>query len=321
MKEPFFSIIVPVYNVEKYLKECIDSVLSQSIDDYELILVNDGSTDKSRDICEEYAKEHENIKIITKDNGGLSSARNVGIRKAVGEYLLFLDSDDFWSSYECLSALKGSVKTYPDFVMFKAEKYFGNKSVDSYGDYDLNLINTNTSDGIFLYMVKNNKQLACAWNKMIRRDYLLDHNIFFVEGITGEDIDWVIRLFQNAKSICAINDILYMYRQNRSGSITNTISPATVRNLYNTIKNVAGEYKKKNSEFDNAVKSFMAFEYSILLYTYPLCRSAITEAEIREYEWLLDYAIDKKSIAIRTIYKLFGFNISMRIFDVIRKIR
>ena len=98
IKEPKFSIIIPVYNVENYLSECLDSVIKQTIMDLEIICVNDGTKDHSREILEEYQKQDARIQIIDKVNGGLSSARNAGLAAATGEYILFLDSDDYLNS-------------------------------------------------------------------------------------------------------------------------------------------------------------------------------------------------------------------------------
>ena len=93
---PLFSIIVPVYKAEKYISECVDSVLAQTFEDFELILADDGSPDRCHEICDEYAKKDSRIKVIHKNNGGASSARNSGIDAACGEYIIFLDSDDYW---------------------------------------------------------------------------------------------------------------------------------------------------------------------------------------------------------------------------------
>jgi glycosyltransferase involved in cell wall biosynthesis len=105
-----FSIIIPVYKVEKYLDECVQSVLSQSFTDYECILVDDGSPDNCPQICDEYAKKYEQIKIIHKENGGLSDARNVGILQASGEYIVFLDSDDYLADNNTLQNLSVIIK-------------------------------------------------------------------------------------------------------------------------------------------------------------------------------------------------------------------
>lgn len=318
---PFFSIIVPVYNAEDYVDECIKSVLSQSIDDYELILIDDGSTDRSGDICKEYTSRYNNVRLITKENGGASSARNCGIKNANGQFLLFLDSDDFWCTKHCLEILKNAAKKEYDIVMFKAVKFFNNKIVDSYGDYDLGIVNTLTSGEVMYYLIKEHKQLASACNKMIKRDYLLGNKIFFPEGITGEDIEWSVRLLKKDPNICAVNDVLYMYRQNRKDSVTNTISPQKIFAFFNMIKGIADEYKYGNEPFDNAVKSFMAFEYAILLYTYPICNSSISISDIKEYDWLFQYAIDRKSKIIRAFYKIFGYEILFHIIKTLRKMR
>ena len=318
---PLFSIIVPVYNVEKYLRKCIDSVLSQTVEDYELILVDDGSTDRSGEICREYAEKVDRIKFIGKENGGPSTAKNCGIKNARGKFLLFLDSDDFLSGNDCLSKLKTAAQKSCDIVLFKAAKYFDGRIIDSYGDYDLKTVNEKSSTEIFRYMVKEHKQLASACNKMVRRDYVLKNGIFFLEDTVGEDIDWSIRLFENAENICAINEILYMYRQNRSGSMTNTLSPYKINSLFNMIKNVSDRHKRGNSNFDVAVKSFMAYEFAIFLYIYPACNSDIRLSDIKEYKWLLRYAIDGRSKIIRAIYGIFGYDIGISITKILRKIR
>ena len=103
-----YSIIVPVYNVENYINECIQSVLSQTMNDYEIILVDDGSLDECPAICDEWAKKESRIKVIHKKNGGLSSARNEGIRQSKGRYLLFLDSDDYWVDSNVLKKMRNT---------------------------------------------------------------------------------------------------------------------------------------------------------------------------------------------------------------------
>ena len=99
---PFFSIIIPVYNVEQYLRECVESILMQSCDDYEIILVDDGSSDKSGKICDKYSEKNNKIKVVHKENGGLSSARNAGIKIAIGKYIIFIDSDDYYDDKNLL---------------------------------------------------------------------------------------------------------------------------------------------------------------------------------------------------------------------------
>ena len=112
MTNPLISIIVPVYNTEKYLCNCLDSILAQSYNNWEAICINDGSTDKSMSILEDYAKKDKRIKIINQENKGLSETRNIGMKKAKGDYIMFLDSDDFWHQ-EALYVLTNIINRYP----------------------------------------------------------------------------------------------------------------------------------------------------------------------------------------------------------------
>lgn len=120
-----FSIIVPVYNVEKYLNNCIESLLNQKFDNFEIILVNDGSTDKSGLMCDNYASTNKNISVIHKDNGGLSDARNIGIANAKGEYIIFVDSDDFIEP-ESLKKFNELIekKGKPDVIITRIKKFY-----------------------------------------------------------------------------------------------------------------------------------------------------------------------------------------------------
>ena len=127
MTFPFFSIIIPVYNVEKYLERCVSSVLSQSFDDYEIILVDDGSTDDSGFICDRLAIKDKRIKVFHKVNGGAASARNLGISNICGFYTLFLDSDDLWESRSALECIYKRIKEFKeDVVLFGCRDVFPN---------------------------------------------------------------------------------------------------------------------------------------------------------------------------------------------------
>ena len=114
---PLLSVIVPIYNVEKYLKQCIESVIKQQLDSYELILVDDGSTDSSKSICDNYSEKNANIKVFHKKNEGASSARNYGLKKASGKYVLFLDSDDWWNPQINLSMMLEYAVQHPNIAM------------------------------------------------------------------------------------------------------------------------------------------------------------------------------------------------------------
>ena len=208
------SVVVPVYNVSKYLKECVDTILKQTYTNLEIILVDDGSTDDSGNICEEYAKKDNRIKVIHKKNGGLSSARNAGIKIATGKYIGFVDSDD-WIDLDMYNKLYKNMKKEKAqisccnrlLVYSNLEKKYGTTSY---------------------YEVMDSKraiELMCtygyigvsAYTKLYEKD--LFNGIEFPDGKKSEDVFIMYKLFEKASTIVYDATPLYYYRQ-RSGSIT-----------------------------------------------------------------------------------------------------
>lgn len=319
-KEVYFSVIIPVYNVELYLEQCIESVLNQSCTDYEVILVNDGSTDKSGDICDWYAKQCPKVRVIHKKNGGSSSSRNVGLDAASGKYVLFLDSDDFYADLDVLQNLKRSTQdSHYDFVLFKMAKYYSDqKIVDYYGDYDEQVFQKSKTN-IFSYMVKENKQLATACNKAILRKLLCERRIYFPIGTISEDVPWIVKLFEESNSIGVINSIAYMYRQEREKSVSSEVNSNKVLQLFDIVKGLSREYKNRTDDFGKVVMPFVAYEYAMVLYLTALAAQTIDTQEIIEYRWLLKYAQDKKTNLVKWSYRLFGFQNTLRLLGLRRR--
>lgn len=216
------SIIVPVYNVEEYLEKCICSIINQTYQNIEIIIINDGSTDNSRQICEKYARMDTRIKLINKKNGGLSSARNCGIKNASGNYILFVDSDDYIE--------KNTVETFLQKIeQKKLEVIIGNAYVDDAKGNEEKFIkkrdkNQNVVSGIDYLINKNKKSFFCVFVciNMYRRDFILQNNLFFKEGILHEDEDWTPRVFMKAKKVKGIDFVFYHYIKHRENSITNS---------------------------------------------------------------------------------------------------
>lgn len=321
----FFSFIIPVYNTEKYLHQCVDSVLTQGCDDLEIILVNDGSTDASGRICDDYAKKYpEKIKAVHKENGGLSSARNAGIRNSCGKYLIFLDSDDFFLDNECTSVLKKELESNTvDVLCFKSLKYYPQqeKYVDYYGDYDITCFMNKNPNEAFLHFVKDNKQFACACNKAVSRDVVINNGLFFQEGVTAEDVEWSLNLFESIKSVYATNKNMHIYRQNVSTSITASLSPKKFESLSGIVTRLIDKYSERSDAFSNVAKSFMAFQYAILLFNISCFDDYKNYAYFKKYDYILKYSVDKKTKITRLIYKIFGFNGLMRVFRLKRRFR
>ena len=198
------SIIVPVYNVENYLSKCLDSLLEQDIpkNDYEIIIVNDGSTDNSLTIAESYVDKYSNIRIITQKNLGLGASRNTGIRKSKGKYLLFVDSDDYLQP-DCLGILMEYIETKGlDILRFnyvpvndKGELIQKTKNTTYRIIFNDNVVNGETFISEYLGW-------ACyAWLYMLNAAFVKNYLLFFNEEIFFEDIEWLIRALLAAKRV------------------------------------------------------------------------------------------------------------------------
>lgn len=245
-----FSIVVPVYNVENYIIECLDSIKNQDFNDYEIVIINDGSKDNSLRLCEEWAKNNYKIciKIISQENQGLGPARNTGIKQADGDYIIFIDSDDMLYSDKSLSMLSKFIEEFslPDVVCYDKVQ-FDNLSKNEYSEKKHISKNINN----YYYpkrinkMIKNNLFLVSAWSKVVKKNIIIDNNLYF-NSIVSEDIDWTFRLLTYTYNIFYLNEKIYYYRANRSGSLTSnfdkilngtTIALNNVNLYYIKIKN------------------------------------------------------------------------------------
>lgn len=203
-------IIIPIYNVEKYLPQCLDSVLEQTYQNLEIILVNDGSTDSCGEICDGYANKDSRIKVIHKENGGLSDARNAGIKIATGEFIAFIDSDDWISPNFCEILLKTALQNKAEIVECGFAKFENESEINLEKSSEKNeKFVYNTEEAVELLMKENLKQMAC--NKLFKRDII--KNIFFEKNRKHEDEFWTYQIFGNANQIVKINKVLYFYRQ------------------------------------------------------------------------------------------------------------
>jgi glycosyltransferase involved in cell wall biosynthesis len=216
-----FSIIIPIYNVEPYLRQCLDSVVNQDYFDYEVICINDGSTDHSLAILEEYKKQYPQITLISQENKGLSAARNAGIRAATGDYILFLDSDD-WLEKDAIRMLRDNIGD-EDMLCFNGRRYFedGTQEEPDAGITESNLTGWDYYNKYAL--VSRKFHFVCVVLRLYRKQFLLDHRLFFEEGIYHEDNLFTPIACYYAQKVKVIPDCLYVYRI-RNESITHTIS-------------------------------------------------------------------------------------------------
>lgn len=212
MIQPKISVIVPVYNVEKYLKQCLDSIVNQTYKNLEIIIVNDGTKDNSMEIVEEYLSDSR-VKVINKENGGLSSARNRGIEEVTGEYISFVDSDD-WIELNTYEELIKNLNN-EDVIIFNYSRI-----EDSTGEKieTQHIKDEEMADLEKEYRYLYSKIAHNCWNKLYKIDYLKKNNFKFLE-ILYEDVFWNLQIIYSTTDIKILNKSLYNYRVNRKGSI------------------------------------------------------------------------------------------------------
>lgn len=207
------SIIVPVYRVEKYIYQCVESILDQTFQNFQLILVDDGSDDGSAAICDRYARQDSRIKVIHKENGGLSDARNVGLKEATGEYIAFIDSDDAIHPRFLETLYYTIIKFNCDIAICGIEKF----SEKYPYEISLTISETVTIKKPVECFYKTNSLYDVAWNKLYKREIIAD--ICYPQGRVHEDIYTTYKIIMNAEKIGVVSENMYFYRQ-RDDSIT-----------------------------------------------------------------------------------------------------
>ena len=318
------SVIIPIYNVGFYLQECVNSVIKQTYKNLEIILFDDGSTDECPNICDTYAKQYSNVKVVHKQNGGLSDARNVGILNSTGDYLLFLDADDFWKDSTAVQSLVDRINiTHADLLNYSYIKYY--EDLKKYINYFENLeplpLDFNKLESI-QYLLDNNLYIASACNKLIKKSLFEDGDLYFVKGIYSEDIDWCLRLLIKAESVDFICDNFYCYRQ-RSGSITHTINDKKCHDLTNNILKCFSLVNKSESLQDVLYK-YVAYQYGTFFITQAVAENYQSECinELSKYKWVLKYhSNNKKLIILNIMVTLFGYKLSCKIIRFFIRLR
>ena len=306
------SIIVPVYNVEQYLEKCLRSLVEQTLDKrrYEIIVVNDGSPDHSQEIIDKFSGEYANIIAVKKENGGLSDARNHGIQMAKGEYLAFVDSDDYVDThmYETMLA-KAKTQDYDvvvcDFIeVYEDHNSRGNSRVKK----DL-LTREEVRSSMWDFY-------PSAWNKIYKRE--LFSSIQFKKGVWFEDVECLYRLFPHIQKVGVVKEAFYYYIQ-RTGSISKSTDPR----IFHYVENWNGiidyyknngymEYYKKEIEYSYVRYLYATFLKSSLKYDRETYQKALHTAmfevkkHFRNYRWNRYFYYSAKGIYCLLFNKILG---------------
>lgn len=318
-----FSIIIPAYNAASTLGKCLDSIGRQSYRDFQVLIVDDGSTDGSRAIATEYASRDPRFHLVTTAHRGTGAARNSGLDHAQGEYILYMDADDSWIRPDLLEQLNCRIESHlTDVFMFQMVKVTEDgKVMTRYTKPRFQQENTVLAlKDIYQDLVKDGQTLASACNKCVRRAVLLEYGIRFREDIIGEDIDWVLQLFSHVQSICLLNLNAYAYTQHRGASRSS--HPDASNDLVTIVREWGAYATQDDAAHARAVAGLVAFEYGICMGSYHRL-SRENRRVMRKNVRLLEYGLDKKTRMIAEFYGIFGFSLTclaIRIYLLLRRI-
>ena len=255
------SIIIPVYNVESYLPRCAESVFSQMTNECEVIFVDDGSTDDSGRICDNYASSTANVSVVHKKNGGLSSARNVGMKSASGQYLLFVDSDDYllWNAIDDLLSI--IVSYAPDIIKFDYTRILGDEGTDVSSPLKDGLYSSESElkDLLHRSLRDEHSMILSAWSHVYNSRFIESNNLLFVSEreIGSEDYLFNLQAYLYASSIYHINRCLYAYVA-RDGSLTEIYRPKLYKQYTDLYKRIMSSFQRKDEYglFSNDILHF-----------------------------------------------------------------
>ena len=308
--KPLISVIVPVYNVEDFVGKCLESITWQSYEDLDIVVVDDGSTDESGKICDEFAKNDERIRVFHKKNGGLSDARNFGIKKAKGELVAFVDSDD-WVKKDYIGVM---------------HEVMGANGVDvvvcGYNDVKLQDITMSGKDATVRLLTKQENVDIVAWNKLYRKGLFLDNGIYFPVGKKHEDTLTTYKILSKARKVTYVSQSLYNYIERRNsimgeGKIEERLSAREM-----AAKEAVG-YFKNNADLKQAA------EISLLLAEYAFLDFSISGKIAKKYgeiakRWVKEHrenlAKNKYLTKKLKIYNLMSTNLDGGLYWLFRKI-
>lgn len=316
---PLVSVVIPVYNTERFLEQCVQSVISQTYSCIEVILVDDGSTDGSPSICDDLSLKDSRIHVIHKKNGGPSDARNIGVCQAKGKYLLFLDSDDFWIHSDGLCKLVSIIteKSY-DFLGFNCSYYYyQTNEYKPWKAFHKALLNPVSKSWAIKSLISSGTFPMSACMKLISRSFFLDNDLFFQKELYYEDIPWFIKLITTSSHFGFVNEFFYAYRKGMVTSRSSSFSEKKYNDLMEIVKSGLNDIQSGKWEVDirDLFLSFWAYEYCILLGMSRFFKDKKIRKkkmdELKKYIVLLNYRLNPKVCLIYWVYYFLGFvNIS-----------
>lgn len=326
-----FSIIIPVYNVEPYIEQCIHSVLAQKNAEMQIILVDDGSTDASGYICDQYAHKYKQLQVIHQKNMGLSEARNTGIRHASGDYVLFIDADDYIAKDSVWHIEQEIINcSYPDLVFLECKKTIPDhknhikKCVPMHDGVTASIRGLDHGE-LLTYIAKLPKYPASAWAKAIKRELFVKHHLRFESRLFHEDLEWAVRLFLAVNSAGYCPADYYFYRQGRKSSISATHTQKNVMDILYIVEKWCSELNNEHTaEEKMMITSLMEYLFrflSINIRFLPIGKRSAYRKRVHACASVLGIRNDNVSRYIRMSYKICGIDMTGWLLRLYLKIR
>ncbi len=317
-KKILLSVIIPAYNVQDYICKCIDSLMRQNTKDTEIIIIDDGSVDDTPSICDEYANVYDNVFVYHIKNGGQARARNIGIKKSVGEYIMFIDSDDYLADSSFFKKVKNCIMKKPDMIMYGYQKYW--EGTQQYVPKKFLPEDYLKKDNLLFYLIQENYFKGCPWDKIVRSDIIRENKIMFPNGKLSEDIDWCAQLLNciDFKNIQIINENSYVYVQH-AGSTSKKVKKSHIIDILD----IFDRYLQRDC--NDIMYYYFAYEYCMILGVifshYVEDVPSSVKKRFYSYRFLLKYHCCKKVKLCYTIYRIFGIKICAKILGIFVNIK
>lgn len=328
MNQLALSIIVPVYNVEAYLEACVESLIAEDMALAEILLVDDGSTDRSGSICDALADQYACVHCIHQENAGVSAARNAGLRAAKGRYILFVDSDDTVAQNGVDSVLNWVNDANADICFLQIQDLYPNGVLKDHGDnIAFSEVQGKTKEEVLRYLASRSKYPGSACAKAFRRDFLFENHIRFIKGRkNGEDLSFMMECLLAARRFDALEVPFYQYRKSRVGSATYEVDIQSYRQRCMFVVEWAERLthdRRTNNVISAYAMSFVAYEYAILLWRrVDLTRSDLAYVDdfLRKYGWVMRYARNFKIRGICIARKILGVKRTAKVLEMVKKL-
>lgn len=316
-----FSIVIPCYNTAVWLEDCLESIVRQNYTDWEIILVNDGSTDNTEDIIKLYEGTDSRIRVIRQENRGVSASRNRAILEAKGDYILFLDSDDWYKDENCLSQIKDSLHNENiDIVVFRYQTVKDNGNIREHLQYFEKMEGYIYTGEEYLQAVLSEKEIY-QWYPVLyafKRELWIKNNIQFDPELwILEDMNILYQVILKALRIRILDRSIYQYRI-RKGSALQTLSVKSMKSMLNVCKDTVNEINR--TEFDEKLRMLLNSNFVLVYFQALISINSLKKSDrkevfeiLKENRNLMNYAIRKKNVFVRRLTHILGLHITARL--------